>query len=80
MVAAQEHRTVRRLDNSARLASLRAAARDAGVIAPGSHTGDDEMGRGDKRSRKGKIYRGSYGKTRPGKLKKKARKAAKKSA
>jgi 30S ribosomal protein S31 len=35
------------------------------------------MGRGDKRSRKGKIYRGSYGKTRPGKIKKKERKAAK---
>ena len=36
------------------------------------------MGRGDKRSRKGKIYRGSYGKTRPGKIKKKKeRKAAK---
>jgi 30S ribosomal protein S31 len=34
------------------------------------------MGKGDKRSRKGKIYRGSYGKARPGKLKKKARKAA----
>ena len=36
-----------------------------------------EMGRGDKRSRKGKIYRGSYGKTRPGKIKKKERKTAK---
>lgn len=29
------------------------------------------MGRGDKRTRKGKIYRGSYGKTRPGRNKKK---------
>ena len=29
------------------------------------------MGRGDKRTRKGKIYRGSYGKTRPGRIKKK---------
>ncbi|HEX4469263.1 MAG TPA: 30S ribosomal protein THX [Gemmatimonadaceae bacterium] len=38
------------------------------------------MGRGDKRSRKGKIYRGTYGKTRPGKVKKKARKAAKRSS
>jgi 30S ribosomal protein S31 len=38
------------------------------------------MGKGDKRSRKGKIYRGTYGKTRPGKLKKKERKAAKRSA
>jgi 30S ribosomal protein S31 len=36
------------------------------------------MGKGDKRSRKGKIYRGTYGKTRPGKLKKKARKASRK--
>jgi len=34
------------------------------------------MGRGDRRTRKGKIYRGSYGKTRPGRIKKK--KAAKK--
>jgi 30S ribosomal protein S31 len=34
------------------------------------------MGKGDKRTRKGKIFRGSYGKTRPGKLKKKVRKAA----
>jgi 30S ribosomal protein S31 len=33
------------------------------------------MGKGDKRSRKGKIYRGSYGKTRPVKIKKKVRKA-----
>lgn len=29
------------------------------------------MGRGDRRTRKGKIYRGSYGKTRPGRIKKK---------
>jgi 30S ribosomal protein S31 len=36
------------------------------------------MGKGDKRSKKGKIYRGSYGKRRPGKLqKKKASKPAK---
>jgi 30S ribosomal protein S31 len=34
------------------------------------------MGRGDKRTRKGKIYRGSHGKTRPGRIKKK--KASKK--
>ncbi len=40
-------------------------------------SGADEMGKGDKRSRKGKIYRGTYGKTRPGKVKKKVRKAAK---
>jgi len=31
------------------------------------------MGKGDKRTRKGKIYRGSYGKTRPGRPKKKAK-------
>jgi 30S ribosomal protein S31 len=36
------------------------------------------MGKGDKRTRKGKIYRGSYGKTRPGKAKKKASKTASK--
>jgi 30S ribosomal protein S31 len=28
------------------------------------------MGRGDKRSRKGKIFRGSYGKVRPHRIKK----------
>ena len=27
------------------------------------------MGRGDKRTRKGKIFRGSYGKSRPRKVK-----------
>ncbi len=26
------------------------------------------MGRGDKRSRKGKIFKGSFGKTRPSKI------------
>lgn len=34
------------------------------------------MGKGDKRTKKGKIYRGSYGKRRPGKLKKAAAKTA----
>ena len=34
------------------------------------------MGKGDKRTKKGKIYRGSYGKRRPGKLKKTAAKTA----
>lgn len=34
------------------------------------------MGKGDKRSKKGKIYRGSYGKRRPRKKKTGARKAA----
>ncbi|MEO7404268.1 MAG: 30S ribosomal protein THX [Burkholderiales bacterium] len=29
------------------------------------------MGRGDKRTRKGKIFKGSHGKTRPGRIKKK---------
>jgi ribosomal small subunit protein bTHX len=29
------------------------------------------MGKGDLRSRRGKIYNGSYGKTRPGRVKKK---------
>ena len=29
------------------------------------------MGRGDKRTRKGKIYKGSYGKKRPHRVKKK---------
>jgi 30S ribosomal protein S31 len=28
------------------------------------------MGKGDRRTRRGKIYNGSYGKKRPGKLKK----------
>jgi 30S ribosomal protein S31 len=28
------------------------------------------MGKGDKRTRRGKIYNGSHGKKRPGKLKK----------
>jgi 30S ribosomal protein S31 len=34
------------------------------------------MGKGDKRTKKGKIYRGSYGKRRPRKLKGKAKTAA----
>ncbi len=37
------------------------------------------MGRGDKRSRKGKIFKGSFGKTRPSKVSaKKSAKAEKK--
>ena len=36
------------------------------------------MGKGDKRSKKGKIFRGSYGKRRPRKLKKKPAPAPKK--
>lgn len=34
------------------------------------------MGKGDKRSRRGKIYRGSFGKTRPKDPSRKAKKAA----
>ncbi|MES1189745.1 MAG: 30S ribosomal protein THX [Steroidobacter sp.] len=30
------------------------------------------MGRGDRRTRKGKIWRGSHGNTRPGRAKKKS--------
>jgi 30S ribosomal protein S31 len=33
------------------------------------------MGRGDKRSRRGKIWRGSFGKTRPKPSKRKKKKA-----
>ena len=29
------------------------------------------MGKGDKRTKRGKIYKGSYGKTRPHRIKKK---------
>jgi 30S ribosomal protein S31 len=29
------------------------------------------MGKGDKRTKRGKIYKGSYGKTRPHRVKKK---------
>jgi len=34
------------------------------------------MGKGDKRTKKGKIFRGSYGKRRPGKKKNAAKKSA----
>jgi len=34
------------------------------------------MGKGDKRTRKGKIYKGSYGKKRPQRQKKKLQKKA----
>jgi 30S ribosomal protein S31 len=34
------------------------------------------MGKGDKRTRRGKIYRASYGKKRPHKPKQKARKTS----
>ena len=32
------------------------------------------MGKGDKRTRRGKLFRGTYGKTRPGRPKKKQQK------
>ncbi len=38
------------------------------------------MGKGDHRSKRGKIYQGSYGKTRPKDPAKKKRAAAKKAA
>jgi len=38
------------------------------------------MGKGDLRTRRGKIYNGSYGKTRPGRVKKKEEGAAKSAA
>ncbi len=34
------------------------------------------MGKGDRRTRRGKIWRGSYGKTRPKSKKKRSRAAA----
>jgi 30S ribosomal protein S31 len=34
------------------------------------------MGKGDKRTRRGKIYKGSYGKKRPQRAKKSAKKTA----
>ena len=38
------------------------------------------MGKGDKRTKKGKIYRGSFGKRRPRKVKAKGKTAAPKRA
>jgi 30S ribosomal protein S31 len=38
------------------------------------------MGKGDKRTRRGKIFRGSFGKTRPAEPKKPARPKAKPAA
>jgi 30S ribosomal protein S31 len=37
--------------------------------------GDANMGKGDLRTRRGKIYNGSHGKKRPGKVKKAAKAA-----
>jgi 30S ribosomal protein S31 len=42
-------------------------------------TEDTSMGKGDKRTRKGKTFKSSYGKTRPHKDKKKASPPARKS-
>ena len=36
------------------------------------------MGKGDKRTRRGKIYHGTYGKTRPGRPNKKKKKGGSK--
>lgn len=44
----------------------------AAVRRRGFDTAGESMGRGDARTRKGKIFRGSYGKTRPRKRKKAA--------
>ena len=41
---------------------------------------ETSMGKGDLRTRRGKIYNGSYGKTRPGKIRKKDEAAAKAAA
>jgi 30S ribosomal protein S31 len=38
------------------------------------------MGRGDKKTKKGKIFKGSFGKTRPAKPNAKKKAAAKKSS
>jgi len=38
------------------------------------------MGKGDLRTRRGKIYNGSYGKTRPSRVKKKEESSAKATA
>jgi 30S ribosomal protein S31 len=40
-----------------------------------THQIKSNMGRGDKKSRKGKIFKGSFGKTRPHKVKKDTAKA-----
>ena len=42
--------------------------------------GSTHMGKGDKRSKKGKIFRGSFGKRRPGKRRVAVKKAPAKSA
>ena len=44
---------------------------------PDHRPAEDIMGKGDLRTRRGKIYNGSYGKTRPTRLKKKEQGASK---
>jgi 30S ribosomal protein S31 len=46
------------------------------IGATSNTTHSTPMGKGDKRTKKGKIYRGSFGKRRPGKLKAKGKTAA----
>ena len=36
-----------------------------GIPATQPHLNGNDMGKGDKRTRKGKIFKSSYGKTRP---------------
>src|SRR5579871_1079877 len=61
--------------------ALRAGRQCLAALAAGLfHTGASFMGKGDPRTRRGKIYQGSFGKSRvkdPAKRKKKAAKAAK---
>ena len=46
----------------------------------GANFGDDCMGKGDRKSRRGKIYNGSYGKTRAKYLAKRPKKLKKAAA
>jgi 30S ribosomal protein S31 len=45
------------------------------IAATSTPTFSTPMGKGDKRTKKGKIFRGSFGKRRPGKLKTKGKTA-----
>jgi 30S ribosomal protein S31 len=47
---------------------------------PATRSTEKFMGKGDLRSRRGKIYNGSYGKTRPGRAPKKKEEGAAKTA
>jgi ribosomal small subunit protein bTHX len=44
-------------------------------IAPGSFPREHLVGKGDKRTFRGKVFKGSHGKTRPRKPKKKAKRS-----